>query len=120
MAGSTGDMGYLDEEGYLTIVERKKDLIIRGGFNVYPRDVEEVLNRHPAVIEAAVIGIPSERMGEEVKAVVVTREKVSAEALIEFCQQHLANYKTPSSIEFVDALPRNTIGKIDKKVLRAS
>jgi long-chain acyl-CoA synthetase len=114
----TGDMGRMDEDGYIYVVERKKDLIIRGGFNIYPRDVEEVLNRHPAVVESAVIGIPSERMGEEVKAFVVTREPVDAETLKAFCRQWLANYKTPSEIEFVDALPRNLVGKIDKKELR--
>jgi len=116
----TGDMGRLDDEGYLTIVERKKDLIIRGGFNIYPRDVEEVLDSHPAIIEAAVIGIPSERMGEEVKAIVVAREPVTVESLMAYCQEHLANYKTPSQIVFVDALPRNNVGKIDKKILRMS
>ena len=114
----TGDMGRLDEDGYLYIVERKKDLIIRGGFNIYPRDVEEVLNRHPAVIESAVIGIPSERMGEEVKAFVVTSEDVDAETLKAYCREALANYKTPSEIEFVKMLPRNAVGKIDKKELR--
>lgn len=114
----TGDMGRLDEDGYLYIVERKKDLIIRGGFNIYPRDVEEVLNRHPAVIESAVIGVPSQRMGEEVKAFVVTRSPVEAETLMEYCRESLANYKTPSQIEFVSALPRNIVGKIDKKELR--
>ena len=114
----TGDMGRFDEDGYLYIVERKKDLIIRGGFNIYPRDVEEVLNRHPAVIESAVIGIPSERMGEEVKAFVVTRSDVDAETLKDYCRESLANYKTPSEIEFVNALPRNIVGKIDKKELR--
>ncbi|HJT56103.1 MAG TPA: long-chain fatty acid--CoA ligase [Ktedonobacteraceae bacterium] len=114
----TGDMGRLDEDGYLYIVERKKDLIIRGGFNIYPRDVEEVLNRHPTVIESAVIGIPSVRMGEEVKAFVVTNTDVDAETLKAFCQEALANYKTPSEIEFVNALPRNLVGKIDKKELR--
>src|SRR5260221_6357972 len=77
----TGDMGRFDEDGYLNIVERKKDLIIRGGFNIYPRDVEEVLNSHPAVIESAVIGVPSKRMGEEVKAFVVTRADVDAGTL---------------------------------------
>ena len=116
----TGDMGRFDEDGYLYIVERKKDLIIRGGFNIYPRDIEEVLNRHPAVIESAVIGVPSERMGEEVKAFVVTRTDVDAEALKAFCRESLANYKTPSEIEFVNALPRNAVGKIDKKELRRS
>ncbi|MDQ6660258.1 MAG: long-chain fatty acid--CoA ligase, partial [Chloroflexota bacterium] len=114
----TGDMGRLDEDGYLYIVERKKDLIIRGGFNVYPRDVEEVLNRHPAVIESAVIGIPSERMGEEVKAFVVTSETIDAESLMNHCRKSLANYKTPSEIEFISMLPRNPVGKIDKKELR--
>jgi len=116
----TGDMGYIDGDGYVFIVERKKDLIIRGGFNIYPRDVEEVLNRHPAVIESAVVGVPSERMGEEVKAFVVVREEVAAELLQEYCRAALANYKTPSEITFVSALPRNAVGKIDKKVLRKS
>jgi long-chain acyl-CoA synthetase len=114
----TGDMGYIDNDGYVFIVERKKDLIIRGGFNIYPRDVEEVLNRHPAVIESAVIGIPSERMGEEVKAFVVTREEIDAEQLKAYCREALANYKTPREIEFVSFLPRNPVGKIDKKELR--
>jgi long-chain acyl-CoA synthetase len=114
----TGDMGKFDEDGYLYIVERKKDLIIRGGFNIYPRDVEEVLNSHPAVIESAVIGVPSERMGEEVKAFVVKRGEVDAETLKAYCREKLANYKTPGEIEFVDLLPRNGVGKIDKKELR--
>ena len=114
----TGDMGKFDEDGYLYIVERKKDLIIRGGFNIYPRDVEEVLNSHPAVIESAVIGVPSERMGEEVKAFVVKRGDVDAETLKAYCREKLANYKTPGEIEFVDLLPRNGVGKIDKKELR--
>ncbi|HZR42137.1 MAG TPA: long-chain fatty acid--CoA ligase [Ktedonobacteraceae bacterium] len=114
----TGDMGRFDEDGYLYIVERKKDLIIRGGFNVYPRDVEEVLATHPSVIEAAVVGVPSERMGEEVKAFVVTSRPIDAESLMAYCREKLANYKTPSQIEFVDALPRNLVGKIDKKELR--
>ena len=114
----TGDMGYIDEDGYVYVVERKKDLIIRGGFNIYPRDVEEVLNHHPAVVESAVIGVPSERMGEEVKAFVVTREPVDAETLKAYCREALANYKTPSEIAFVSFLPRNPVGKIDKKELR--
>lgn len=114
----TGDMGYIDADGYVYIVERKKDLIIRGGFNIYPRDVEEVLNRHPAVLESAVIGIPSERMGEEVRAFVVTREEIEIEALKAYCREALANYKTPSEIVFIASLPRNPVGKIDKKELR--
>lgn len=99
-------------------VERKKDLIIRGGFNIYPRDVEEVLNRHLAVVESAVIGIPSERMGEEAKVFVVTRAEIDAEALKAYCREALANYKTPREIAFVTALPRNPVGKIDRKELR--
>ncbi len=116
----TGDVGYLDEDGYLYIVERKKDLIIRNGQNVYPRDAEEVLAQHPAVMEVAVVGIPSEKYGEEVKAYVALRpgQQVSAEDLIAYSQQSLANYKTPAYIEFIEALPRNPIGKINKRALR--
>ncbi len=114
----TGDMGRFDEDGYVYIVERKKDLIIRGGFNIYPRDIEEVLTTYPGVIEAAVVGIPSERMGEEVKAYVVARTPIDADTLMAYCREKLANYKTPKEIEFVNALPRNAIGKIDKKELR--
>ncbi len=114
----TGDIGYIDEDGYVYIVGRKKDLIIRGGFNIYPHDVEEVLDRHPAVIESAVIGIPSERMGEEVKAFVVIREEIEIETLKAYCREALANYKTPSEIECISVLPRNSVGKIDKKELR--
>ena len=114
----TGDMGYIDDDGYVFVVERKKDMIIRGGFNIYPRDVEEVLNRHPAVVESAVVGIASERMGEEVKAFVVVREAVDAETLQAHCREVLANYKTPSEIAFVSSLPRTPTGKIDKKELR--
>ncbi len=117
----TGDMARMDEDGYVYIVERKKDLIIRGGFNIYPRDVEEVLQRHPAVMECAVVGVPSERMGEEVKAYVVLQDgkQATAEELKAFAQQYLANYKTPSFIEFLPALPRNAVGKIDRKLLRS-
>jgi long-chain acyl-CoA synthetase len=114
-------MAKLDDEGYIYIVEREKDLIIRGGLNVYPRDVEEVLMRHPVVLECAVIGVPSERMGEEVLAYVVLQDgkQATAEELMAFAQQYLANYKTPSFVEFIPALPRNPIGKIDRKILRA-
>ncbi len=117
----TGDMAKLDADGYIYIVERKKDLIIRGGLNVYPRDVEEVLMRHPMVLECTVIGVPSERMGEEVLAYVVLQDgkQATADELIAFSRESLANYKTPSFIEFIPALPRNPIGKIDRKILRA-
>jgi long-chain acyl-CoA synthetase len=117
----TGDMAKLDADGYIYIMERKKDLIIRGGLNVYPRDAEEVLQRHPAVLECAVVGVPSARLGEEVLAYVVLQpgKQATPEELIAFCQESLANYKTPAYIEFIPALPRNAIGKIDRKILRA-
>jgi long-chain acyl-CoA synthetase len=116
----TGDMGYLDDEGYLFVVERKKDLLIRGGFNVYPKDVEEVIHHHPAVREAAVVGVPDPLMGEEVCAYVVKKDgaEVTEAALILYCQSQLAKYKTPRYVEFVSALPRTSIGKIQKKELR--
>jgi long-chain acyl-CoA synthetase len=116
----TGDVGYLDDDGYLFIVERKKDLIIRGGFNVYPKDVEEVLAEHPAVQECAVVGVPDALMGEEVYAYIVRKHgaDVSSAELIKHCQSRLAKYKTPKHVEFVDAMPKTNIGKIQKKELR--
>jgi long-chain acyl-CoA synthetase len=116
----TGDMGYYDDEGYIYIADRKKDMIISGGENVYPREVEEVLYQHPAVLEAAVIGIPDPYWVEKVHAVVETREGVSttAEELIAFCKKRIAGYKVPKTVEFVDSLPKNPAGKILKKELR--
>jgi long-chain acyl-CoA synthetase len=116
----TGDMGHLDEDGYLYITERKKDLIIRGGFNIYPRDVEEVLYGHPAVLECAVVGVQDPKMGEEVRAYVVLRpgETATAQDLMDYACDHLARYKTPKDVVFLDALPKNPIGKILKKDLR--
>jgi long-chain acyl-CoA synthetase len=118
----TGDLGFMDEEDYIFIVDRKKDLIIRGGFNIVPRDVEEILYTHPAVSEAVVIGVPDQRMGEEIKAYIIPREEakgnITAEEIITFCQEYLAKYKTPKYVEFVDTLPRNPIGKILRKDLR--
>lgn len=116
----TGDVGYLDEDGYLFLVDRKKDLIIRGGLNIIPSDVEEVLMRHPAVEEAAVIGVPDDVMGEEIKAFVVLKPgaTVSVEELIKFSQKFLAKYKTPKFVEFANFLPKNVIGKVLKKELR--
>jgi long-chain acyl-CoA synthetase len=117
----TGDMGRLDADGYLYVVERKKDLIIRGGFNIYPREVEDVLYAHPAVAEAAVVGMRDPLMGEEVLAFVAlkTGTAVDAGALIAFCQARLAKYKCPRQVRFVDALPKSPIGKILRKELRA-
>jgi acyl-CoA synthetase (AMP-forming)/AMP-acid ligase II len=116
----TGDVATMDEDGYLYIVDRKKDIIISGGENVAPREVEEVLYSHPAVAECSVIGVPDEKWGERVHAVVVAKRGAAAdaEALISHCRQALANYKCPRSVEFADALPRDPVGKIQKKVLR--
>lgn len=116
----TGDVARMDEDGYLYIVERMKDLIIRGGFNVYPRDVEEVLHMHPAVQDAAVVGVPDPIQGEEIKAFVVLREGSGAteQELISHCQQYLAKYKCPKYVDFIESIPRNPIGKILRKKLR--
>jgi long-chain acyl-CoA synthetase len=116
----TGDIGHLDEDGYLYITERKKDLIIRGGFNIFPRDIEELLYGHPAVQEAAVVGVPDALMGEEVVAYVTRRPgaEVTKEELLSWCRDRLAKYKTPKEIRFLDTLPKNPIGKILKKDLR--
>ena len=116
----TGDLGYLDEDGFLFIVDRIKDLIIRGGYNVYPREVEEVIYAHPAVAEAAVIGVPDPKLGEEVRAVVVLKpgQAVTEAELIEFVKERAAAYKYPRSVEFRDSLPKNATGKILKKELR--
>jgi acyl-CoA synthetase (AMP-forming)/AMP-acid ligase II len=116
----TGDMGYYDEEGYIYIADRKKDMIITGGENVYPREVEEVLYRHPAVLETAVIGVPDQYWVERVHAVVALKKGTSAtaEELIAFCKKNIAGYKSPKSVEFVDALPKNPAGKILKRELR--
>jgi long-chain acyl-CoA synthetase len=116
----TGDLGYLDEDGFLFIVDRIKDLIIRGGYNVYPREVEEVIYAHPAVAEAAVIGVPDPRLGEEVRAIVAVKpgQSVTEAELIEFVKERAAAYKYPRSVEFRDSLPKNATGKILKKELR--
>jgi long-chain acyl-CoA synthetase len=116
----TGDMGRLDADNYLYIVERKKDLIIRGGFNIYPRDVEEALYAFPGVAEAAVIGLPDTLMGEEVVAFVVLKpgQAATADEVAGFCQARLAKYKCPKEIRFVDALPKSPVGKILRKELR--
>jgi long-chain acyl-CoA synthetase len=114
----TGDMGRLDEDGYLTILDRKKDLIIRGGFNVFPRDVEEALLEHPAIATACVLGRPDEVHGEEVIAFVTLVEDVAPEELVAFGRQRLGGYKYPREIHVLDALPLTPIGKLDRNALR--
>ena len=116
----TGDIAVVDAEGYFTIVDRKKDMIISGGFNIYPRDVDEVLFTHPKVLEACVIGVPDEYSGERIKAFVVLKpgEAATPEEIIDFCKQNLVKYKVPKYVEFVDDLPKSAVGKILRKELR--
>jgi long-chain acyl-CoA synthetase len=118
----TGDIGYVDEEGYLFIIDRKKDLIIRGGFNVYPRDVEDALVRHPDVAVAAVVGRPDPRHGEEVVAFVSLHPgaSLSSEELIAWAREHIGGYKYPRELKVLDAVPLTPVGKIDRKALRGS
>ena len=116
----TGDMGRMDEEGFIYIVDRKKDMIISGGENIYPREIEELLYHHPKIREAAVVGIPDPLWGESVKAFVVLKPEMSMseEEVIEYCKVHLASYKKPKFVKFVASLPRNPSGKVLKNVLR--
>lgn len=113
----SGDIGTRDEEGYYTIVDRKKDLIIRGGMNVYPREVEEILYAHPAIAEAAVIGVPDDAKGEEIRCVVAFKpgKSATAEEIIAHCKSRVAAYKYPRSVQIVDALPKTATGKILKR-----
>jgi long-chain acyl-CoA synthetase len=115
----TGDIGKMDEEGYLYITDRKKDMIIAGGFNIYPREIDEVLYQHPAVLEACSVGVADEYRGETVKAFVVLKPGAAAtEAeILEFCKERLAAYKRPREVEFLDALPKSTVGKVLRRVL---
>ena len=116
----TGDIGIIDADGYLAIVDRKKDMILRGGYNVYPRELEEVIITHPAVSLCAVIGVPDERLGEEVKAFVVLKQgaELSADELIKWCKTQFAANKYPRYVEFRDSLPIGGTGKIIKRALR--
>ena len=113
----TGDMGQVDEDGYFFIVDRKKDLIIRGGYNVYPREIEEILYEHPAVREAAVIGVPHDEYGEEIGAAVALKdgESVDESELRDFVKEQVAAYKYPRQVWFVDDLPKGPTGKILKR-----
>jgi acyl-CoA synthetase (AMP-forming)/AMP-acid ligase II len=114
----TGDVGSLDAAGYLTIRDRSKDMIISGGSNIYPREIEEVLLKHPAVAECSVVGRPHPEWGEEVVAFVVRSGDVSAQQLDALCLEHIARFKRPRDYRFVDALPKNNYGKVLKTELR--
>jgi acyl-CoA synthetase (AMP-forming)/AMP-acid ligase II len=114
-------MAYMDDDGYYYLVDRKIDMIISGGENIYPAEIEAVLYRHPKVFEAAVIGIPDDEWGESVKAVVILKEgqSATAEEIINYCREHLAGYKVPRSVDFVKDMPKTATGKILKKEIRA-
>jgi fatty-acyl-CoA synthase len=116
----TGDMAVMDEEGYVTIVDRKKDMILTGGENVYSTEVENILYMHPAILECAVIGVPDQKWGEAVKGIIVLKpnQTTTEGEIIQFCKDRIAHYKAPKSIDFIDALPRTGSGKIHKKGIR--
>jgi acyl-CoA synthetase (AMP-forming)/AMP-acid ligase II len=116
----TGDIGQMDEDGYLYLVDRKQEMIISGGFNIYPREIEQVIENHPAVLEVCVIGVPDDEWGEAVKALVVLQAgaKATEEEIIELCRRQLGRYKKPRSVEFVAELPKNAAGKLLRRVAR--
>jgi acyl-CoA synthetase (AMP-forming)/AMP-acid ligase II len=114
----TGDLGRMDEQGFLTLLDRSKDMIISGGSNIYPREIEEVLLRHPAVAECSVVGRPHAEWGEEVVAFVVRKSDVEAEDLDALCLEHVARFKRPKDYRFVESLPKNNYGKVLKTELR--
>jgi acyl-CoA synthetase (AMP-forming)/AMP-acid ligase II len=117
---ATGDVGYLDQDGYLFIIDRKKDMIVSGGFNVYPREVENVISTMPQVREVAVVGAPSEQWGEEITAVISLQPgaELSAEIVIDGCRRAIAGYKVPKQVRFVTDLPVSAVGKVDRRAIR--
>jgi acyl-CoA synthetase (AMP-forming)/AMP-acid ligase II len=116
----TRDMGTIDEDGYIYIVDRKSDMIISGGFNIYPREVEEVILTHPAVSEVAVIPVPDDTWGEAVKAIIVLKPgaRINEEEIINFCKENLASYKKPKDVEFIKEIPKTAYNKVDRKALK--
>jgi long-chain acyl-CoA synthetase len=117
----TGDIGTMDAEGYFYIVDRKKDMVIAGGYNIYPREIDEVLFEHPKILEACAVGIPDPYRGETIKAFVVLKpgQTLTQEEVIKYCGEKLAKYKVPRMVEFVGDLPKSMVGKILRKELRA-
>jgi long-chain acyl-CoA synthetase len=116
----SGDIGYMDEDGYLFVVDRKKDMIIAGGYNIYPVEIDNVLFDHPKILEACTIGVPDAYRGETTKAFIVLKEgeSMTADEVIAFTREKLAAYKVPKQVEFVDELPKSTVGKILRRELR--
>ena len=116
----TGDLGYMNEQGYSKIVDRKKDMILVSGFNVFPNELEDVISQHPQVLECAAIGIPDEKSGEAIKVFIVKKDEgLNKEEVIKFCREQLTSYKVPKIIEFRNDLPKSNVGKILRKDLRA-
>jgi len=117
---ATGDIAQMDEDGYVTIVDRKKDMIIAGGFNIYPREVDEALYQHPKIEEAVTVGIPDAYRGETVKVFIVLKpgQTATADEIIAFCKEKLVAYKVPKLVEFRESLPKSAVGKILRKILR--
>ncbi|MCK5711718.1 MAG: AMP-binding protein, partial [Hyphomicrobiaceae bacterium] len=117
---TAGDVAYFDEEGYYYLADRKHDMIISGGENIYPAEIEEVITQIPEVSEVAVIGVPNEEWGEEVKSLVIVKEDktITAQEILDYCKQNLAGYKRPRTDELVDDFPRTATGKILKRILR--
>lgn len=116
----TGDIARMDEDGYVYIIDRKKDMIISGGYNIYPREVDEVLYEHPKILDAVAVGVPDDYRGEIVKAFIVPRvgETLTEDEIKQFCKTRLAAYKVPRRIELRDSLPKTAVGKISRKELR--
>ncbi len=116
----TGDIGHMDEDGYFLITDRKKDMILVGGFNVYPREVEDILFTHPKVALAAVVGVPDEKSGETVKAFIQLKpgETATEQEILDFCKENMAGYKRPKIIEFREEVPVSNVGKVLRRVLR--
>jgi long-chain acyl-CoA synthetase len=116
----TGDIARMDEEGYFYILDIKKDMIIAGGFNIYPKDIDQILAEHPKVADAIAVGIPDRYRGETVKAVVVLKpgQSASEEEILDFCRKNLAKYKVPTQVEFRQALPKSSSRKILRRILR--
>jgi len=116
----TGDIGHIDEDGFIVITDRKKDLVLVGGFNVYPREVEDILFEHPNVAMTAVIGVPDDRSGEAVKAFIQVKsgETATEDDILAYCKKNMAGYKRPRQVEFHEALPVSAVGKVLRRVLR--
>jgi long-chain acyl-CoA synthetase len=115
----TGDIGVLDKKGFLSIVDRKKDMILVSGFNVYPNEIEDVVSMHPDIIETACIGLPNKRTGESVKIFVVrSNEGLTEKEVLEYCKDNLTGYKVPKAIEFIAELPKTNVGKVLRRALR--